>query len=141
MSKELVRLEMVTVDAKVVRLNARAFVPKHGFKDTAALLSHNVADHLAAGAHNLTSQNDDKFLEQSIFTKNLTVDATEQLGLVAREVWAQAFEKMVPTAEALIKRDKGNPQATQRMRFGIYFYAEGARPREDESNPKTLKRG
>ena len=137
--EELVRLEMVTVDAEMVRLNAQAFVPKQGFKETAALLSHNVADHLAAGAHNLSSQNQNKFLEQSIFAKGLTVEATEQLGVFAREVWMHAFETMVPRAETLIANDNGNPEATQRMRFGIYFYAEDAGPLADESNPKRLK--
>lgn len=138
--EELVRLEIVTVDAELIRLNARAFVPRQGFKETAALLGHNVADHLAAGAHNLTSQQDEKFLEQSIFAKGLTVEATEQLGVFAREVWLQAFEKMVPRAATLVASDEGNPKATQRMRFGIYFYAEDTEPRKDESIPKKPKK-
>jgi hypothetical protein len=107
--EELVRLEMVTVEAELVRLNARAFVPRRGFKETAALLSHNVADHLAAGAHNLTSQQDDKFLEQSIFANGLTAEATAQLGVVSREVWTQAFEAMVPIVEKLVACDKRKP--------------------------------
>jgi hypothetical protein len=134
--EELVRLGVVTMNGDLVHLNAQAFIPKQGFKETAALFSHNVADHLAAGAHNLTSQDDEKFLEQSIFAKGLTEEATKQLGLVAREVWVKAFEKVVPRAEALVARDKGNPQANQRMRFGIYFYAEETEPQENESNPK-----
>ena len=134
--EELVRLGIVTMKGELVHLNARAFVPRQGFKETAALFSHNLADHLAAGAHNLTSQDDEKFLEQSIFAKDLTAEATAQLGLFAREIWVKAFEKVVPRAEALVERDKGNPQANQRMRFGIYFYAEETSPLEDESNLK-----
>ncbi len=134
--EELVRLGVVTLKEELVRLNARAFVPKQGFKETAALLSHNVADHLAAGAHNLTSPDDSKFLEQSVFARGLTVEATAQLGVFAREIWAEAFEKVVPRAEKLIERDKGNPDANQRMRFGVYFYAEETKPQEDKSNPK-----
>ena len=134
--EELIRLGVVTMKGELVHLNARAFIPKQGFKETAALFSHNLADHLAAGAHNLASQDDDKFLEQSIFAKNLTVEATEQLGVFAREIWALAFEKVVPRAEKLIERDKGNPHANQRMRFGVYFYAEETKHQEDKSNPK-----
>jgi hypothetical protein len=137
--EELVRLEMVTVEAELVRLNARAFVPRRGFKETAALLSHNVADHLAAGTHNLTSHQDEKFLEQSIFANGLTVEATERLGVLAREVWMQAFETMVPRAEKLVELGKGDPQATQRMRFGTYFYAEETMPLGDESKSKPRK--
>lgn len=137
--EELVRLGVVTMKGELVHLNARAFVPKQGFKETAALFSHNFADHLAAGAHNLISQDDEKFLEQSIFTTGLTIEATEQLGVFAREIWAQAFEKVVPKAETLVERDKSNPQATQRMRFGVYFYAEETQPQENESKPKHLR--
>ena len=82
---------------------------------------------------------DEKFLEQSIFTTGLTIEATEQLGVFAREIWAQAFEKVVPKAETLVERDKSNPQATQRMRFGAYFYAEETQPQENESKPKHLR--
>jgi hypothetical protein len=140
--EELVRLEMVTVDAGMVRLHVRAFVPQQGFKETAALLSHNVADHLAAGTHNLTSHQDEKFLEQSIFANGLTVEATERLGVLAREVWMQAFETMVPRAEKLVELGKGDPQATQRMRFGTYFYAEETMPLGDERVSRILcKRG
>ena len=77
-----------------------------------------------------------KFLEQSIFAKGLSTEATEQLGLYARQIWAQAFDKMVPKAEALVALDKANPQANQRMRFGVYFYAEEAQPLENGSDPK-----
>ena len=126
--EELIRLGVVTMKGELVRLNARAFVPKQGFKETAALFSHNAADHLAAGAHNLTSPDDSKFLEQSIFAHGLSVEATEQLGLFAREIWAQAFDKMVHKTETLVARDKANPQASQRMRFGVYFYTEETKP-------------
>lgn len=126
--KELVRLGVVTVKENLVCLNARAFVPRQGFKDTAALFSQNVADHLASGTHNLTSPDESKFLEQSIFAKGLTIEATEQLGVFAREIWLQAFEKMVHKAETLVECHKANAQANQRMRFGVYFYAEETKP-------------
>ena len=124
--EELVRLGVVTVVADRVCLKAGAFVPARGFKETAVLFSHNIADHMASGAHNLSSEADAKFLEQSIFAKGLTAESAEQLGGLARELWSQLFEKMVPEAETLVQRDKDKTDANQRMRLGIYFYAEAS---------------
>ena len=135
--EELLRLGMVTVEADRVRLKARAFVPKQGFKETVALFSHSVADHIACGAHNLTSRDADKFLEQSIFASGLTDESAKHLGDFARELWSEVFEKMVPEAEVLVKRDKNKVQAKQRMRLGVYFYADTSDAMEVKSIPKT----
>ncbi len=134
--EELLRLGMVTVEADRVRLNSSAFVPKQGFKETAALFSQSVADHIACGAHNLTTQEDVKFLEQSIFASGLTDDSAKHLGDFARALWSGAFEKMVPKAEALVKLDKNKVKATQRMRLGVYFYADTNDDVEVKSIPK-----
>lgn len=134
--EELVRLGVVTVDADHVRLNAGAFVPRQGFKETAALFSHNVADHIASGAHNLRSQGDEKFLEQSIFAKGLTVESAEQLAVFARELWSQVFQKMVPKAETLVRRDKDKADAKQRMRLGVYFYTDAGNTLEVKPRSK-----
>ncbi len=122
--EELIRLGVVTVEADRVRLKVSAFVPKQGFKETVALFSHNVADHIASGAHNLNSQSEAKFLEQSVFAKGLTAESTEELGAFARELWSEVVEKMVPAAETLVRRDKGKVNAKQRMRLGVYFYTD-----------------
>lgn len=122
--EELVRLGMATVEADDVRLNAKAFVPNRGFSETAELFSRNVADHIAAGAHNLSRETEAKFLEQSIFAEGLAPESAEQLGEVARELWATAFEQMVARATKLVECDKGQTEADERVRFGVYFYSE-----------------
>ena len=119
--EELVRLGMVTVAKDKVRLNTSAFVPKKGFGETAALFSRNVADHIAAGAHNL--EHEEKFLEQSVFAAGLTAQSTEGLGEIARELWAQAFQRMVARAQKRVDADRAKADAFHRMRFGVYFYA------------------
>jgi hypothetical protein len=122
--EELVRLDVVTVADDRVHLNTSAFVPTRGFVETAALFSRNVADHIAAGAHNLErAKGEDRFLEQSVFAEGLSAESTRLLGEFARGLWANAFQAMVVRAQELIDQDKGKPEADQRFRYGVYFYA------------------
>lgn len=126
--EELVRLGVVTVTAERVHLNTSAFVPTRGFAETAALFSRNVADHIAAGAHNLERvTSGDKFLEQSVFAESLSAESAQQLAEVARALWADAFQKMVGRAQQKVDRDKGKPQSDRRIRFGVYFYSAPSR--------------
>jgi hypothetical protein len=120
---EMQRLGLVTLQDDQVRLQAQAFVPQKGFEEMAALLRDNVSDHLAAAAHNVNGSRD-KFLEQSIFGSGLSTNSTDQLGQVARRLWKQAFQQMAAEAGPLLKQDARGADASMRMRFGAYYYAE-----------------
>ena len=122
--EELIRLGVVTLQGDRVCMNGSAFVPKQGFTELVALLTQNVADHLAAGAHNLAADDSRRFLEQSVFAESLTADSARHLGELARDIWAVAFERMVTQATVRVAQDKRMPQATHRMRFGVFFYAD-----------------
>ena len=123
--EELVRLGVVTLQGDMVCMNGAAFIPKQGFAEMVELLACNVADHIAAGAHNLDAEEAGRrFLEQSVFAASLTPESAEQLGEIAREIWAQAFERMVAEANARVDQDRAQPRATHRMRFGAFFYAD-----------------
>lgn len=139
--EELVRLGVVTVTAERVHLNASAFVPTRGFAETAALFSRNVADHIAAGAHNLDpAQRDERFLEQSVFAESLSAESAHQLAELARVLWAEAFQKMVGRAQQQVDRDIGKPQSDRRIRFGVYFYsAQSAKPDAEPAKKKAGK--
>jgi hypothetical protein len=123
--EELVRLGVVTLQGDMVCLDGAAFVPREGFAEMVELLARNVADHIAAGAHNLDAgQAEGRFLEQSVFAASLTPESAQHLGEVAREIWALAFERMVAEANARVDKDRRQPDATHRARFGVFFYAD-----------------
>jgi Family of unknown function (DUF6502) len=120
---EMQRLGLVAIEGEEVRLQAQAFVPQKGFAEMAGLMRDNLSDHMAAAAHNLNGSGD-KFLEQSIFGSGLSPRSTEQLGQVARKLWKQAFQQMAAEAGPKLKQDARGDEASMRMRFGAYYYAE-----------------
>ncbi|MDQ6882563.1 MAG: hypothetical protein M3150_10760, partial [Pseudomonadota bacterium] len=103
-----------------------AFVPNHGFAELVDLLTQNVADHIAAGTHNLEAEDSGRFLEQSVFAASLTAESAAYLGQVGREIWASAFERLVSEANTRLEQDRQLPSAGHRMRFGVFFYADTA---------------
>ena len=120
---EMLRLGLIEPDGESVRLCAQAFVPQEGFDGRAMMFSANVADHIAAAAHNVATD-DVRFLEQSVFGSGLAPASVEALGETARRLWAGAFEQIVREATHRFERDRVEPQAQMRMRFGVYYYAE-----------------
>jgi hypothetical protein len=120
---EMLRLGLIEPDGEWVRLCTQAFVPQQGFDDRAVMFSANVADHIAAAAHNVASDQA-RFLEQSVYGSGLAPASVEALGDTARRLWAGAFEQIVREATHRFERDRVEPQAQMRMRFGVYYYAE-----------------
>jgi hypothetical protein len=83
--EELVRLGVVTLQGDLVCLNGDAFVPRQGFAEMVDLLARNVADHIAAGAHNIEAEDAGaRFIEQSVFAASLTPESAGHMGEVAR---------------------------------------------------------
>jgi hypothetical protein len=122
--EELVRLGVVTLQGERVCMNGDAFVPRHGFAELAELLARNVADHIAAGTHNLEAEDAARFLEQSVFAQGLSAESAAELGDVARKLWGHAFERMVAQATTRVARDKASAEPRHRMRFGVFFYSD-----------------
>ena len=131
--EELIRLGAATLQDDLVCIDGAAFVPRHGFEEMVELLTQNVADHIAAGAHNLGAEDAGRFLEQSVFAASLSPESAAQLGGVAREIWAAAFERMVAEANARVAQDSHSPTASHRMRFGVFYYADTG----PETHPRT----
>ncbi|CAN5216729.1 DUF6502 family protein [soil metagenome] len=123
---ELLRLGIAEWRGDAVALRATAFVPQRDFTELAYLYGANVRDHLAAGAANLSAAAQGQapaFLEQSVFADGLTEASVEALASLARSQWSHAFDAMVGTATARFNADQA-AGGSQRMRCGIYFYAE-----------------
>lgn len=132
---ELLRLGLVQVDGDRVAVLANAFLPVARLDETTALVSANVADHIAAAVSNLTTDAP-KSLEQSVFADGLTADSVALLHHTARGLWKTAFETMVTQAQQRVDLD-AEPGGDMRMRFGVYFFSEPAAPAD--TTPTTAK--
>ena len=128
--QELLRLGVASEAAGMVRLQQAAFVPSPQLAEARELLGGAVADHLAAGVHNLTAPADQKrYLEQSVFADGLSVASTAKLQALATSLWQPVLQAMVQAAQPLCDQDAPNPlqpqQAAgdQRIRLGMFCYA------------------
>ncbi len=136
---ELQRLGLVEVSGDKVRLCTQAFVPQQGFDENATLLAAHVADHIAAGSHNLAAT-EGRFLEQSVYGSGLTPQSIAALGESARALWTQIFGQIVREATQRFEADRTEPDAHMRMRFGVYYYAEPDAPRAAQAGQEESTR-
>ena len=133
--QELVRLGVAEHDAAAgtLALRREAFVPDRAHREAGELLAGSVADHLAAGVHNLTAQDKVRYLEQSVFADELSAASGRELEQLGNRLWSQVLGEMVKAATALCERDAaaaakpaaGQPPAPidQRLRLGMFCYS------------------
>jgi hypothetical protein len=136
---EMLRGGLIEPDGEQVRLCAQAFLPQQGLEENASMFSANVADHIAAAAHNLAAS-EGRFLEQSVFGSGLTPASILALGDSARALWADAFERIVREATQRYEGDRAQPEAHMRMRFGVYYYAEPVAPHATQDGREAAAR-
>ncbi|MBI5920305.1 MAG: hypothetical protein HY847_01505 [Betaproteobacteria bacterium] len=125
---ELLRLGVVTIvdeskelASQRLRLSADGFVPKEGIAEMLQLFSDNVGDHMATAVQNIKGSGD-PMLEQSVYANKLSPQSAEALSALSRQIWAKAFHDVVTEATRLCREDEQNPDANQRIRFGMYYY-------------------
>jgi hypothetical protein len=121
---ELVRLGMAGEDEGTVRLLAPGFVPRGGLAEMSALFSDNLHDHAAAAVSNI--EGDHNYLEQAIFSDELTPESVRHLRSASTRVWREAFNTVMRETQARFDHDRATSspgQRNQRIRFGVYFYA------------------
>lgn len=119
---EWLRLGVAHLDAHDrVCLNVAAFVPEKGYAEKAHYFGRHIHDHIAAGAHNLAGEQP-PFLERGVYYDGLTAESTATLAELARELGMQALQGVNRKALELQLRDRGNPDAVERMNFGVYFF-------------------
>lgn len=104
-----------------VSLCVDAFVPKEGAAEMLQMFADNVGDHICAATHNLTDGRP-AMLEQSVYANGLTPESVAALSALARQIWSSAFREFARKATVLDRKDKGQPGADQRIRFGMYCY-------------------
>jgi hypothetical protein len=128
------RLGIASVDAEDnVHLATNAFVPKHGFDEKAYYLGRNLHDHIAATAHNLSGE-DRPMLERSVYYAKLRSESIEDLRERSTQAGMDVLQEINLRARALQQADASHPDATHRMRLGVYFYEEPTREERDQDN-------
>ncbi len=145
--QELLRLGIADEADGHVTLRRQAFVPDPRHEETRGMVAGSVADHLAAGVHNLTGGDARQFLEQSVFADGLSADSARELELLATRLWRDVLAAMVEAAVPLCEKDEP-AGGDQRIRLGMFCYAApmnstppgGATPAggvpDDEDSPR-----
>jgi len=120
--QELQRLGLVREQEEQVHLLREAFVPDAEDEQARRLMAGAVADHLHAGVHNLSTQGQGKFLEQSVFADGLSAESVRELNQLANTLWAQVLKQVVEAATPLCERDAGQAPA-HRFRLGLFNFS------------------
>ena len=102
------------------------YVPAPGSRELVELFGSNVADHAATSVANLLGEG--PRVEQSVFADGLSAESTAHLGELARALWIQARRQMIREASRRFEADRGRADATHRMRFGAYYWAQPQDP-------------
>ena len=121
---ELLRLAIVEMRAgdKVCLLRP-AFVPASDDQQMLALAAANLADHACAIGANLGGSGP-RFLEQAIFSDELSAASAQTFNQRSLQAWQQVFAMMMPLARELFEADrKSAKQRTHRVRLGMYSWA------------------
>ena len=113
----IVRLD----DNDRVCLNIEAFVPEQGFDELAYYFGRNLHDHIAAAAHNLSGLTP-RQLERSVYYAGLSSASVKKLNIIAENEGMKALQAVNRSALQLQKDDATNPDARQRINFGMYFH-------------------
>ena len=117
-----IRLGVARLDGEGrVVLNQLAFIPQKGLEEKSFYFGRNVADHIAAGAHNLLGEAD-PFLERSVHYSGLTDESAKMLSEAAERTGMQALLALNRMALDLAEQDAGKREAVNRVNFGLYFY-------------------
>ena len=120
--------------ADVVSLKSQAFVPTADSEGLMRFFEMNLHDHLAAAVSNLVGEeNDRRFLERAVYYNRLETTSVDKIEGKARELGERILGDLNSKALQLQKADAGEDGATERFRFGVFFYREDDRPKGNSS--------
>lgn len=120
---ELKRLGFVENEGEKVRLVPASFFSSNDQEDRLARASENIEDHMAAAVTNIIEPSS-RFLDQSVYSDELSEASAATLHTLMREEWQRTFNTVLEKAIALETDDaKHSRVAKTRMRVGMYFYS------------------
>ena len=128
---EMLRLGIVEAEGRTadrLRLLQSAYVPAADQAEQLRLAHDNLADHVAAIVGNLQGGGQ-RFLEQSVYSDELTEASARLFNREMAAVWQKTFDLLMPRLQALHEADRlaAEPR-DHRVRLGLYSLA--ARVRE-----------
>ena len=116
---------IVERDDGIVTLNKSAFIPEEDFEDLMMHFDRNLHDHMAAAVHNIgTDKNAKKFIERSVYYKELTAASIERLEEIIENKGMENLISINKAAYDLAEKDQDKGNNNKRMTFGIYYYAD-----------------
>ncbi len=133
--EELLRLGLAELDPAddSVRLGRRLFVPRDDLGQMFGFLGANVGDHLAAAVDNVlhTGAERKPHFEQAVFGQGLTPAAVAELREAIRGHWRTLVADLSMRIDQHVAAGEQQPDATERVRFGLFSYHEALAPRGD----------
>jgi len=132
---DLINQKLVAWDEKsgLVTLKSRAFIPTASGEDSMRFFEMNLHDHLAAAVANLMGDEDKgRFLERAVYYNELSSGSVDKIEGEARTLGEQVLKELNGKAFKLQKSD-GGAEATERFRFGVFFFREDDKPNGDGS--------
>ncbi len=132
--QEMVRLGLVQERGESVHLVKDGFIPDTHQRQARELLSASVADHLAAGVHNIHQSESPKFLEQSVFANELSKESVDQLHALSKRLWERVLKEMVQAASVLCEEDAGCADP-HRFRLGLFAFDAPELPSPQKGDP------
>jgi len=107
-------------DTGLVELRADAFVPAEGFDEKAYVFGLAMADHMAAGVHNLVGEQPARF-DRCVYYTQLKPESIDELNALITDEAMAMLKTINRRARELQLRDVGEEKATERFTLGVYF--------------------
>lgn len=117
-----------------VTLRVDAFVPPKDSDEILQYLGRNAHDHVAAAVHNVIGDGE-PFFERSMTCDQLSTESLTELRTLARTEGMDTLRRMNRRATELQSKDASVSDATNRVAFGAYFFAEDSAQTPNEENP------
>jgi hypothetical protein len=131
---EWIRLGVAHIDDQDrVVLEKDAFVPSRSFNEKAHFFGRNLQIHIAAAAQNLLDQ-EPPFVDRALSYGRLTPKSVDQLLALSEELGMEAIQEITRRAVELQESDENAPDASERVRFGIYTFRSES-PESTSSEP------
>lgn len=108
-------------DKDLVTLDTDAFLGPADFEQKAHFFAHNVGDHISAATENLL-QTPAPFIERAVFYNRLRSSSVDEIEAEARRLGGEALSELNRLGYARQSTDMEAEEATERFRFGIFFY-------------------
>lgn len=124
---ELIRQDIVHLRDDLIHLSLEGLVGPANIEQRLHFFSHNLGDHMSAAVENLL-RDDPPFLERAVFYNCLLPDSVDQIEQEARKLSHQTLLKLNKQASALQDSDKTHAAASNRFRFGVFFYKDDEGP-------------